>query len=157
LAPYPSRLQLEPAEPLRRDDADDVGQALPAGDATLLDEEQPEQLGLAQGSLDRGSADAGERGDRVDGKDAGAGALNLPRDDRQDRQLGRGERRGDLGRHDPAHGLPAAPLKRSLSVRRARMSPGGLQEPRGRFCWLSGGGEWPSSQRMRLYGSVAPR
>ena len=30
-----------PCGPLRRDDADDVGQALPAGDAALLDEEQP--------------------------------------------------------------------------------------------------------------------
>jgi hypothetical protein len=44
-APYP---QLQPAEPFPRDDADDVGQAFPGGDAALLHQDQAQQAGLGR-------------------------------------------------------------------------------------------------------------
>src|SRR5271166_1915142 len=114
-APYPSP-QPEPAEPLFRNDPDYIRQALPAGDAPLLDKEQALQPGLAHGVLHDPAADAGERGDRVDGKDADPGALTLAGDDRQDGQLGHRERGGDLRWDDPAHGLAPAPLEGSLPI-----------------------------------------
>src|SRR5208337_3840124 len=123
-APYQLGADAQPTGPFLRDDRDDVGQALPAGNAALLDEEQPQEAGLAHGVLDHGPTAASERGYGVDGKDADAGALTLASNDRQDRQLGHRERCGDLGRDDPAHGLSTAPLDARLSVRRPR-APGG--------------------------------
>ena len=77
-ASYPPGADAQPADPLLRDDRDDVGHALPAGDATLLHEDQPEQAGLAQRILDHGPAAASERGDDVDVQGADPGALTLP-------------------------------------------------------------------------------
>src|SRR5271166_3935802 len=123
--------QLQPAEPFLRDDRDDVGQALPAGDAAFLDEDQPQQASLTERVLDGGPRAAGERGDRVDGKDADASPLTLAGDDRQDGQLGHGERGGDLPRNDPRHSLPTASLKRGSAIGRPRAS-GGPGKAKGR-------------------------
>jgi len=93
--PYPSA-PLEPVAPFRREDANDVGQALPAGDAPLLDEDMAEASRLAQRVLDARAAASGQGGDGVDREHADAAALALAADDGEDGELRGRERGGEL-------------------------------------------------------------
>ncbi len=48
-----------------------------AGRAGILHQDQPQQPGLAKGSLDGGPGATGQRGDRVDRQDAGASGADI--------------------------------------------------------------------------------
>jgi hypothetical protein len=130
--PYP---QLQPAEPLFRDDRDDVGQALLARDAPFLDEHKPKQAGLTQRVLHNGPAATRERGDRIDMQGADPGALTLPSDHAENGELAHREGGGDLRRDDSAHGLTPAAFERGLTIWRARAF-GGPRKPKGWPEWL---------------------